>query len=136
MSSILRKAVTGTMWVVLTSLVARAIGVVGTLVLTRFMAPDAYGEVSAATVVVLTASQFSATGDRPVRDRQAGPRQGRPIPRHGYLPRDRPTRSCSGLSLAIPARATGRRPPYGGIHPGAGCVRGCWIASGSCRRGS
>ncbi len=41
---------------------SRALGLVGTLILTRFLTPAEYGEVTVAAVVVLTASQFSTAG--------------------------------------------------------------------------
>jgi PST family polysaccharide transporter len=41
---------------------ARGLGVVGTLVLTRFVAPDAYGDVSGASALVLSANQLSTLG--------------------------------------------------------------------------
>ena len=60
--SLADKTVRGSAWIIATSIGARIIGVVGTLVLTRFLAPDAYGEVQAASVVVATASQLSTVG--------------------------------------------------------------------------
>jgi PST family polysaccharide transporter len=50
------------LWTVATSTGARALGVGGTLLLTRFLGPDEYGEVSLASVVVLTATTFSNCG--------------------------------------------------------------------------
>jgi lipopolysaccharide exporter len=41
---------------------ARAVGLVSTLVLARFLAPSAYGEVTVAAVLVMTASQLSTLG--------------------------------------------------------------------------
>jgi PST family polysaccharide transporter len=49
-------------WTVIGGLVTRFLGVIGTLVLTRFVAPYDYGEVSAATVLAMTANQFSSLG--------------------------------------------------------------------------
>jgi PST family polysaccharide transporter len=43
-------------------MLARAIGLVGTLVITRYLAPDAVGEVQVAVVLVTTAHQFSLLG--------------------------------------------------------------------------
>lgn len=60
--SIARKAVRGAAWTIATGMLARLLGVVGTLVLTRFVAPSDYGEVSAATVLVLSANQFATLG--------------------------------------------------------------------------
>ena len=50
------------MWTVATSTGARVLGVGGTLLLTRFLGPDEYGEVSLASVVILTATTFSNCG--------------------------------------------------------------------------
>jgi PST family polysaccharide transporter len=47
-------------WTIVTGLGTRLLGVVGTLVLTYFIAPDAYGQVSAAVIIVFTANQFSS----------------------------------------------------------------------------
>jgi lipopolysaccharide exporter len=44
------------------NMLARAIGLVGTLVITRYLAPDAVGEVQVAVVLVTTAHQFSLLG--------------------------------------------------------------------------
>lgn len=62
MSSLARAAVRGSAYVVSGGLLARVVGVVGTLVLTRHLAPEAYGEVQAASVVVATAGQISTLG--------------------------------------------------------------------------
>jgi PST family polysaccharide transporter len=60
--SIAKQAVRGAAWTILTSVVARALGLVGTLLLIRYVDPDAYGQVSDATVLVLTANQLSTLG--------------------------------------------------------------------------
>lgn len=57
--SIETKAARGVAWNVLTSVFTRVFQLVGTLILTRFIAPDHYGEVSAAVVVVQTAAQLT-----------------------------------------------------------------------------
>ena len=57
-----RATVRGSFWKVLSSLLTRLLGVVGTLILTRYLAPSEYGEVSAATVLAMTASQFATLG--------------------------------------------------------------------------
>jgi lipopolysaccharide exporter len=49
-------------WTVVTSVGARAVGLAGTLLLTRFLDPGEYGEVSLASVVILTATTFSNCG--------------------------------------------------------------------------
>jgi PST family polysaccharide transporter len=54
--------VLGVLWTMATSVGARAIGLLGTLLLTRFLDPDEYGEVSLASVVILTANTFSNCG--------------------------------------------------------------------------
>ena len=52
----------GAAWVIACSVLARALGLIGTLVLVRFVAPDDYGEVSAAVAVILTVNQFTTLG--------------------------------------------------------------------------
>jgi lipopolysaccharide exporter len=49
-------------WTIVTGLGTRFVGVIGTLVLTHFIAPYDYGEVSMAGVMAWTANQFSAIG--------------------------------------------------------------------------
>ena len=60
--SLARRAVRGAVWTILSSVVARFVGVIGTLVLTRLLVPEVVGEVSVATVLVLSANQFSSFG--------------------------------------------------------------------------
>ena len=60
--NLVRATVRGAMWTIAAGVGARALGLVGTLAVTRFIAPDDYGEVSVAVVVVLTANQFSTLG--------------------------------------------------------------------------
>src|SRR5262245_15518953 len=60
--SIAKKAVRGAAWTIATGLASRALGIVGTLVLTRFVAPGDYGQTDVAAVVVLTANQLSTIG--------------------------------------------------------------------------
>src|ERR1700689_3953997 len=55
--SIEKKAARGVAWNMATGVGTRVVGLVGTLVLTRFIAPAEYGEVSAASICVLSASQ-------------------------------------------------------------------------------
>ncbi|WP_437308341.1 oligosaccharide flippase family protein [Sorangium sp. So ce388] len=75
-SALARKAVLGAVWTIATGLGSRVLGLIGTLVLTRFIAPDVYGEVSAASVVIMTAHFLSSLGigqyiaSRPNLDRQ------------------------------------------------------------------
>jgi lipopolysaccharide exporter len=60
--SLARRAVRGAVWTILSSVVARFVGVFGTLVLTRLLVPEVMGEVAVATVLVLSANQFSSFG--------------------------------------------------------------------------
>jgi PST family polysaccharide transporter len=60
--NLIRATVRGAMWTIGAGVGARALGLIGTLAVTRFIAPDDYGEVSVAVVVVLTANQFSTLG--------------------------------------------------------------------------
>ncbi|HWU89425.1 MAG TPA: oligosaccharide flippase family protein [Kofleriaceae bacterium] len=61
-SSLARQAARGAMWTVLTSIGGRAIGVLGTLVMTRFLHPDQIGEVSDAVIIAMTAHWISIWG--------------------------------------------------------------------------
>lgn len=56
------KAARSVAWTILTSAGARSVGLVGTLVLTRFLAPDVAGDVSAAHVVCISFNQFLTVG--------------------------------------------------------------------------
>jgi PST family polysaccharide transporter len=49
--SLAQKAARGALWTVISSMGGRAIGVIGTLVITRFLHPSQIGEVAAATVL-------------------------------------------------------------------------------------
>jgi lipopolysaccharide exporter len=60
--AIAAKAAQGAAWTIATGLASRALGLVGTLVLTYFLARDELGEVSDAAVVVLLANQLSTLG--------------------------------------------------------------------------
>jgi PST family polysaccharide transporter len=60
--SLLSRAARGAFWTVLTSGAARAVGLAGTLLLTRFLDPREYGEISLAAVVILTAHTVSNCG--------------------------------------------------------------------------
>jgi PST family polysaccharide transporter len=60
--SIAGNAVRGAGWTILTGIFSRALGLVGTLALTHFLAPDVQGEVSDAYIVVLTANMFTTLG--------------------------------------------------------------------------
>lgn len=58
-TSLAQRTTLAAVWSISTSLAARALGLVATLLLTRYIAPDAYGAVTAASVVVLSANQLS-----------------------------------------------------------------------------
>lgn len=60
--SLASKAVLGAIWSVSTSVGGRVLGLVGTLILTRFLAPSEYGVVSVAVVVVTTVNVLSSPG--------------------------------------------------------------------------
>jgi lipopolysaccharide exporter len=57
-----RTAALGAAWSIASGVLSRGIGLVGTLVLIRFVSPADFGEVSAAMVVVLTVNQFTTLG--------------------------------------------------------------------------
>jgi len=61
-SSLTKRAVRGAAWTLPSSLASRAIGLIGTLVLARFLAPAEYGEVSAASILILTATSVTTFG--------------------------------------------------------------------------
>jgi PST family polysaccharide transporter len=60
--SLVLKAVRGAAWTIATGIGSRALGLMGTLVLTYFVARNDLGEVSDAAIVVLLAGQFSTVG--------------------------------------------------------------------------
>lgn len=60
--SLARKAARGALWTVLSSIGGRSVGVLGTLVMTRFLHPDQIGEVSDATILCMTASWVTIWG--------------------------------------------------------------------------
>jgi lipopolysaccharide exporter len=60
--SLAHQAVRGAAWTIGTSIGGRLVGVVGTLLLTRFLAPEVLGEVGVASILVLTANQISSLG--------------------------------------------------------------------------
>lgn len=61
-SALARRATLGAVWTISTSVGSRAIGLAGTLLLTKFIAPDVYGEVSLAAVIIQTAHAVSSCG--------------------------------------------------------------------------
>ena len=60
--NLVQKTVRGALWTISTGVGSRILGLVGTLVVTRFVDPSEYGEVMVAAVLVLTANQFSTLG--------------------------------------------------------------------------
>jgi lipopolysaccharide exporter len=60
--SLAQQAARGAAWTILTSLGARAIGVVGTIIMTHLLAPEVIGEVSVATIIAMTASWATTWG--------------------------------------------------------------------------
>ncbi len=62
MSGLAHKAARGALWTIMTSIGGRAIGVLGTLVMTRFLDPDIVGEVSDAAILCFTMSWISTWG--------------------------------------------------------------------------
>ena len=60
--SVARKAARGALWTVISSMGGRAIGVLGTLVMTRFLHPDQIGEVADATVLAMSANWITIWG--------------------------------------------------------------------------
>jgi len=60
--SLTGKAASGAVWTITTSLLARVVGLVGTVVITHYLAPSVMGEVAAATVLAFTASWISHWG--------------------------------------------------------------------------
>jgi PST family polysaccharide transporter len=57
--TLVRDTVRGALWTVAAGAGSRAIGLIGTLVVTRFVSPTDYGEVTVAVVVVMTANQIT-----------------------------------------------------------------------------
>lgn len=60
--TLVRDTVRGALWTISAGVSSRAIGLAGTLVVTRFIAPAEYGEVTVAAVLVMTANQISTVG--------------------------------------------------------------------------
>ena len=56
------RAALGALWTITSSIGARAMGIVATLVLTRFVTPTEFGEVSIASVILISANTFTALG--------------------------------------------------------------------------
>ena len=60
--SLVRDTVRGALWTIGSGMGSRAIGLIGTLLITRLIAPAEYGEVTVAAVLGMTANQFSTIG--------------------------------------------------------------------------
>lgn len=60
--SLARTAMHGAIWTVGTSMAARVVGLIGTLVITRFLAPEVFGEVTLAVTLVMSASFLTGFG--------------------------------------------------------------------------
>ncbi|CAN5751247.1 colanic acid undecaprenyl disphosphate flippase WzxC [soil metagenome] len=60
--SLANKAARGALWTVISSMGGRAVGVLGTLIMTRFLAPEVIGEVSDATILCMTANWLTIWG--------------------------------------------------------------------------
>ena len=60
--SLARSATLGAVWTIGLSVGSRLIGVVGTLVLTRYLSPETYGEVNVAVVLVFTVNSLTRLG--------------------------------------------------------------------------
>lgn len=60
--SLARKTVHGAMWTIGTSIGARAVGLVGTVIITYFLTPEVVAEVNAAAILVMSASLLSNFG--------------------------------------------------------------------------
>jgi lipopolysaccharide exporter len=57
-----RNAVRGVAWMTATSMGARVVGLIGTLAMTRFLAPEVVGEIATASIITLTAGWLSTWG--------------------------------------------------------------------------
>ncbi len=62
MSSLAHKAARGALWTVISSIGGRAFGVLGTLIMTRFLDPHEIGEVADAVVLVMSANWITIWG--------------------------------------------------------------------------
>jgi PST family polysaccharide transporter len=60
--TLVRDTVRGALWTISAGTGSRALGLAGTLVVTRFVTPADYGEVTVAAVLVMTANQISTIG--------------------------------------------------------------------------
>ncbi len=60
--SLARKAARGALWTIASSMTGRAVGLIGTLVMTRFLHPAQIGEVSDAAILCMTANWLTIWG--------------------------------------------------------------------------
>jgi PST family polysaccharide transporter len=60
--SLAGKAARGAIWTIMSSIGGRAIGVAGTLIITRYLDPDAVGDVGTAMILVMTVNWLTALG--------------------------------------------------------------------------
>lgn len=61
-ATLTQRVVRSAAWTLPTSLLSRAVGLIGTLILARFLAPGEYGEVSAAWIMIQTATSVTTFG--------------------------------------------------------------------------
>ncbi len=60
--SLAHRAARGAVWTILSSIGGRALGVIGTLIITRYLEPEIVGEVGVATIMVMTANWVTNIG--------------------------------------------------------------------------
>ena len=82
-TSIAHKAVSGAIWSTVAGVVARALSLVGTVLIAGFIRPEDFGAVQNAAVVVLTGSQFASLGVGPYII--TFPRSGRAVAFHATM---------------------------------------------------
>ncbi|HTM44850.1 MAG TPA: oligosaccharide flippase family protein, partial [Polyangiaceae bacterium] len=61
-TSLVQKTVRGALWTTTAGFVSRAVGLVATLIITHFVDPGEYGEVTVAAVLTMTVNQLSTIG--------------------------------------------------------------------------
>ena len=120
--SLASRAARGALWTVISSIGGRAIGVIGTLAMTRFLHPEQIGEVSDAMIIVMTASWVTVWGfgQYSVVERPRGRRRRGHLVRDGGLRRARRDLARAGRGVRRPADAVPRRAARRGVHPRAG----------------
>ena len=60
--SVAQRAARGAIWTVASSMGGRAVGVLGTMLMTRFLHPDQIGEVNDAAIVAMSCSWITIWG--------------------------------------------------------------------------